>query len=160
MTEASKEPVNKGCSPARHRVLKRHQGDLVEIVPWRGFARLEALTAIDRFAWSRVERHFGLLTALGACCREELARSRIVPAAIPTIATAIGRAIGTAAAVSTAIVVSTTAGVALGLAGLAAIATTLWIRESPLLIELLLTLGEHEFLPTIAAGQRSITHSV
>ena len=136
---------------------------LIRIVARRRPAAGKAFPAIDRFAGTGIEGNFGLLAALGTSRGIQLARRR-AETALPAIATTAARGIP-ATGVTAAIGVSTGAcsaaassAVALGLACRPTVRATLGLGKTPLLIKLLLTQGEHEFLAAIAAGQRSITH--
>ena len=135
---------------------------LVGVVSWRRPAAGKAFTAIHRLAGRRVERNFGLLTALGTGRRIQLAWRRAEPALV-AVATSSTRGVTTATATArrvatTCVSAATGPAVALSLACLPAGWTTLRLGKTTLLIKFVLTQGEHEFLTAIAAGQRSITH--
>ncbi len=137
---------------------------LIRIVARRRPAAGKAFPAIDRFAGTGIEGNFSLLAALGTSRGIQLARRR-AETALPAIATTTAARGIPATGVTAAIGVSTGAcsaaassAVALGLACRPAVRATLGLGKTPLLIKLLLTQGEHEFLAAIAAGQRSITH--
>ncbi len=139
---------------------------LVRVVPGSRLSALEAVTAEDRLPRRGVEGHFRLLPAFGAGGRVELARrGRVSPtpttaAAIPTGGVSTTTIIAIAGGgVPPAGIATSTILVALRLASLSACRTPLRIGKTPLLIKFLFTCREHEFLPAIATGQRSFTHS-
>ncbi len=104
---------------------------------------LEALSAVHRLVGARLEGNLRLAPALGACGSVHLPRGAV------TATTAAGVPPATAVPIL----------IALLLPRGAARLTTLRLAEAALKVEGLLALREHECLPAIAAGERSIAHS-
>src|SRR5579862_7867380 len=119
--------------------------------------RPEAVAAVDGLAAGRAERDLGVAAAVAAGGREHLARAAIAGTAVAAGAVRAAGAVAAVARGRTAIgriaATATIGGVAGGLAAGPAAGAAAGLGEVALSVEILLAGSEHEFLPTVGAGQ-------
>src|SRR5664279_4878304 len=120
--------------------------------------RPEAVAAIDGFAAGRAERDLGVAAAVAAGGREHLAWAAITGAAVAARTVRAARAVAAVTRRGTAVSAGVTAATAVGrvpggLAACPAAGAAARLGEVALGVEILLAGSEHEFLPTVGAGQ-------